>query len=308
MFSNMPKFLFLILFLLPFSLMSQPVELGTVNWLRDWDAAKVQAQSSQKDIFILFQEVPGCSTCQKYGQYVMSDPLLKEIIETYYVPLAIYNNKGGKDKKALEYFNEPSWNNPVARIVNAHGKSVGGRLSGKYSKSAVLDFILSHLKQQTNIPAYINILENEWYAAEQGTKEVTLSMYCFWSGEKVLGQIPGVVNTTAGFMNGREVVKVSYLSEQTSAEKIVKVGKKHQCADQVFTNDKKIKNQLQKSKIPIRPTSKFKLDKDQNYYLKHSKFKDVQLTEMQAMMVNSALGEGKDPTFLLSPRQVQSLE
>ena len=46
---------------------------------------------------LLFQEVPGCSTCRNYGHNVLSHPLMVEAIESLFVPLAIFNNKEGKE-------------------------------------------------------------------------------------------------------------------------------------------------------------------------------------------------------------------
>ena len=112
---------------------SQPKELGKVTWLRDYNKAIALAKKEQKDVFILFQEVPGCSTCRNYGQNVLSNPLMVEAIENSFIPLAIYNNKGGKDKVILDKFNEPSWNNPVVRIINTKGENVVKRVSGDYS-------------------------------------------------------------------------------------------------------------------------------------------------------------------------------
>lgn len=40
-------------------LRTQPVEIGTVDWLRDLDEAKRASQESGKPILLLFQEVPG---------------------------------------------------------------------------------------------------------------------------------------------------------------------------------------------------------------------------------------------------------
>ena len=37
----------------------QPVELGTVSWLRNLDEAVTSSKEEQKPIAILFQEVPG---------------------------------------------------------------------------------------------------------------------------------------------------------------------------------------------------------------------------------------------------------
>ncbi|HRI61999.1 MAG TPA: thioredoxin family protein, partial [Saprospiraceae bacterium] len=103
---------------------NQPTELGKVNWLRDLAAGKAEAEKSGKPILILFQEVPGCSNCTRYGNSTLSHPLIVEAIERYFVPVCIYNNKGGADAEALKTFQETAWNNPVVRIVRADYKDV----------------------------------------------------------------------------------------------------------------------------------------------------------------------------------------
>ncbi|QDU86364.1 hypothetical protein Pla163_35150 [Planctomycetes bacterium Pla163] len=37
----------------------QPIEIGTVAWLRDLDAGKAESARTGKPILLLFQEVPG---------------------------------------------------------------------------------------------------------------------------------------------------------------------------------------------------------------------------------------------------------
>lgn len=36
-----------------------PIELGSIAWLRDFDAAATRAKAENRDLFLLFQEVPG---------------------------------------------------------------------------------------------------------------------------------------------------------------------------------------------------------------------------------------------------------
>ena len=121
---------------------TDPVELGEVNWLRDIDEAVKVAEQRQKPILILFQEVPGCSTCSRYGKHVLSHPLIVEAIEEAFVPLAIFNNRKGKDAATLAYFNEPSWNNPVVRIIDNQKRTIGGRLAGNYSRLGLVNKML----------------------------------------------------------------------------------------------------------------------------------------------------------------------
>ena len=77
-----------------------PVELGRVRWERDFDAALKRAQKDQRPLLVLFQEVPGCSTCVNYGRQVLSHPLLVEAAETLFTPAAVYNNVKGADDSA----------------------------------------------------------------------------------------------------------------------------------------------------------------------------------------------------------------
>jgi len=73
-----------------------PEELGKVQWNRTLEEAQKMAIRDKKPIFILFQEIPGCGTCKNYGTEVLSHPLIAEAIETFFIPLAIHNNKNGR--------------------------------------------------------------------------------------------------------------------------------------------------------------------------------------------------------------------
>ena len=186
-----------------------PIELGLVNWNRDYDAAMAKAKKLDKPLLILFQEVPGCANCTRFGREIMSNPMVKDIIETEFVPLCIYNNKRGKDAKILAKFKEPSWNNPVVRIVDHQEQDIVKRM-WRFHPLEVFNGINTALKKtNTTIPAYFKFAYEEIVAQHASTIETAyFSMFCFWSGELKLGPIDGVVKTTSGFMDGREVVKV----------------------------------------------------------------------------------------------------
>jgi hypothetical protein len=122
-----------------------PKELGLVAWGRDYQEALHAAHSSGRPLLILFDEVPGCSTCVHYGEVVLSDALLVEAAETLFVPLAIYNNQGGEDRRVLELFQEPAWNNPVVQFVAADGRRLIPRLAGDYSTSGLAAAMIARL-------------------------------------------------------------------------------------------------------------------------------------------------------------------
>lgn len=268
---------------------NQDEELGKVAWLRDYDTALAMAKKQQKPVLILFQEVPGCATCRNYGHNVLSNPLMTEAIENEFIPLAIFNNKGGKDAKILKKYGERSWNNPVVRIVDVDGKDIVNRVARDYSAKGLYKAMTNAITKYGNeIPDYVKILGKELFAINN-TKETYYSMYCFWTGEKLLGNNTGVVNTEAGFMNGREVVKVTYVPE-------------------IIPNNDLTNFALQHKMAPIKKDNSYrKATKDEDYYLQHSNYRFLPLSKLQRTKINSALGSNKNPERFLSPKQLKWL-
>jgi hypothetical protein len=263
---------------------SQNNELGNVLWKRDYSEAINLSKLEKKPIFILFQEVPGCSTCKNFGNEIVSHPLVVEAIETYFIPLAIFNNKAGDDAVVLKKFNEPSWNNPVCRIIDAEGKDLVKRGDGLYTLKSFVPFLnMAIFKTNRLIPHYLTLLEEEVIANKQ---ELVLQMYCFWTGEKELGDLHGVIKTEPGYNNGAEVVKVNYDQNKITKESLTAAAKEKNVADKIH-ND----------------YTNYKVDKDIHYYLKNSKYNVVPMTAIQATKINSLIGKGESIERLLSPRQ-----
>ena len=286
----------------------QPVELGKVKWLRSMEAAQAAAVKQQRPILILFQEVPGCSTCQRYGSGPLSHPLIVEAIETLFVPLAIYNNKGGDDRKVLNYFNEPTWNNPVVRIVGADKQDITPRLGGNYSSFGLVNSMLLSLDKSNLVPPrYLQLLAEELQAEAIGTEEATLSMYCFWTGEKEIGQIPGVISTEAGFMGGREVVQVEYNPLILPYEDLVKQARQASCASHVFAQNNEQEKTASKvvGSQAVSKKENYRTDKEPKYYLSKTHWRYVPMTKLQAVKANSLVGQRQSPTSVLSPRQIE---
>ena len=268
----------------------QNIELGKVSWLRNYDEALKQSEKQGKPVLILFQEVPGCSTCRNYGQNVLSHPLMVEAIENEFVPLAIYNNKGGHDGQILKRYNEPSWNNPVVRIVDSKGVDIVSRVSGNYSSKGLFTAMQRALIQSNlPIPEYMQILKQELGAVRnQNVQEKYYKMFCFWSGEGHLGLADGVLATEPGFMNGYEVVKVKFDQTKISESKLDKYAKSANCS-------------------VLEAKGQYRTDKDPQYYLKQTDYKFLPLTPLQKTKINSAIGQRKSPNKYLSPKQIEWL-
>ncbi len=288
----------------------QPEELGSVQWLRDYDQAIATAKKTSKPVLILFQEVPGCSTCRGYGNNVLSHPLIVEAIETSFVPLAIHNNKGGKDKKVLQSFGEPSWNNPVVRIIDTERNPLTARINGKYDQSSLVNGMVAALEKANRpVPGYLQLLKEDLSAGPQSTQQATFGMYCFWSGEAKLGSIPGVVASEPGFMGNSEVVSVKYNPEIISYEELVTTASEQKAFDRIFTyskEQKKVAESLAGSS-KTKNAGQFRADSQPKYYLLHSPYRLLPMLPNQASRVNTAVGLGGDPTAYLSPNQLKML-
>jgi hypothetical protein len=281
----------IIMVFLPLILSSQknPIELGDVHWLRSMEEAQAKSKSENKIILILFQEIPGCQTCQTYGSEVLTHPLIVETIEEYFIPLAIYNNKPGPDAEVLKRYNEPAWNNPVVRAVDLYGKDVAVKLNGNYSTAGLASWMTKVLiSTRGRAPQYLQLLTDELMAGQRRTATATYSMYCFWTGEALFGKLNGVLQTTAGFQDGKEVVTVVYDPAVITKAELDKIAQQKNCS--------------------IAGEGSFRPDATPKYYLNNSPYNVVPMTEIQKCRVNSALADSQQPDDYLSKRQLAFLK
>ena len=263
-------------------------ELGDVNWHRDFDEAVAQAGAQKKPILLLFQEVPGCSTCVNFGQDVLSHPLLVEAIETLFIPLAVFNNHPGPDEKILRRFQEPSWNNPVVHILDNKGAPLTARLSDRYEALALHRHMTDALQHSgVHVPDYFSLLRGDLLIEGGIARTATYATPCFWSGETSLALNDAVIATQAGWIGGEEVVRVHYDPDSTNEVELDDYAR-----DQQFT--------------PIKDTN-FEPDAEPQFYLRKTHFRYLPLTRSQATKINVAHPYGEDAETYLSPRQREAL-
>lgn len=279
----------ILLFPLIAAAQKNPIELGHVHWMRSMEEAQAQSKKENKIILILFQEIPGCQTCQQYGSEVLTHPLIVETIEEYFIPLAIYNNKPGPDAEVLKRYNEPAWNNPVVRAVDLYGKDVAVKLNGNYSAAGLASWMTKVLiSTKGRAPQYLQLLADELMAGQRRTATATYSMYCFWTGEALFGKLNGVLQTTAGFQSGKEVVTVVYDPVVIAKTELDKIAQQKNCS--------------------AAGEGTFKPDSTPKYYLSNSPYNVIPMTEIQKCRVNSALADGQLPDDYLSKRQLTFLK
>ncbi|MAS95173.1 MAG: hypothetical protein CMO55_18405 [Verrucomicrobiales bacterium] len=305
-------FLIAILYYLPTIACSgeRRIEVGEVDWKRDWEAGFVEAAETGKPVFVLFQEVPGCAGCQKFGREVLSHPQLVEAIETEFVPVVVYNNQPGKDAEILKKYREPAWNFQVVRFLDKEGKDIIERKDRVWSLQGIAARMVEALKAfGQDAPKYLRALAGSEVAAETGT--AAFAMYCFWTGELRLGSIEGVLTTEAGWLDGREVTLVSFDREKLPFEELVGAAAQYDCADKVYALNEDDLTAARKSRLSVATlTDDYRRasDSDQKKQLQGTPFEELKLSPVQATKVNSFARTNPEAALeWLSPSQVATL-
>jgi hypothetical protein len=292
--------------LAPFWGDAAPREIGAVDWERDFDAALARSKALGRPVFAFFQEVPGCSTCVSFGEQVLEQPMLVEAIETEFVPVLVYNNRPGRDAALLARFGEPAWNNPVVRFLDGDGQDLIPRKAGVWSPYAVGKRMLQAL-EAAGRPAPDSLRRTVDEAKPRHSELATFGMYCYWSGETCLGSMPGILETRTGAVGGSEVVEVRFDPDLISYPALLREAHTRGCAARVFVRDERqlalASDVFGRAALLVSGALREAGDRDQKYYLKRSRWKNLALTPGQATRVNSAIGRGLDPTPALSPRQ-----
>jgi hypothetical protein len=210
-----------------------PVEVGSVRWSRDLDAALAESARTGRPVFLLFQEVPGCAGCQTFGKTVLTDPLLVEAIEDEFHPVLIHNNKEGADKRILDRFEEPAWNYQVVRFLDADARDLIPRRDRVWTIGALAPRMIRSLRAAGRpVPRYLEAVAVENDASSHAT--TAFAMHCFWTGEQALGGIDGVITTEAGWLEGREVTRVVYDRTKISLAALTKKASDARCATKMY--------------------------------------------------------------------------
>ena len=259
-------------------------ELGEVAWLRDHDRGVALAAEQGKPVLLLFQEIPGCSTCVRFGQDALTHPLMVELIADRFVPVAIFNNHPGADAEILRRYDEPSWNNPVVRFLGPDGAELLPKLADRYDALGLHEKITAVLELLgDDVPGYFRLLGRDLLVEYGLSKCVTYTTPCFWSGETSLAQHPAVITTDAGWVDGEEVVQVHFDPRAASRHDLDAYARAEGFS-------------------PIESGS-FGVDREPQFYLRKSSALHLPLTPAQRTQINLAVPYRGSLADLLSPQQ-----
>jgi hypothetical protein len=286
-----------------------PVEVGPVEWQRDFESALADSKRSGKPVFAFFQEVPGCSGCKNFGKDVMSQPTIVQAIQHEFVPVLVYNNRGGKDAALLERCGEPAWNYQVVRFLDGTGADLIPRKDRVWTKDALsARMIEALLTAGRTAPRYLQALAHEGDTSHHDT--AAFAQHCFWTGEFELGRIPGVIATEAGWLDGNEVTLITYHTGELTLESLVAQASKTDSALKVYLPDETQRRRIRRAdgmavgtlddsyrraddsdqKRQIRQTPLFKLDLSTMQQTKVNAFAPIDDDERRASPAREAAG------------------
>jgi hypothetical protein len=286
--------------------LAHPEEAGTATWLRDLDTALATSAKSGKPVFALFQEIPGCAGCKQFGREVLSNPLIVAAIESEFTPLLIHNNKAGTDAEVLKRFGEPAWNYQVVRFLDAAGADLIPRKDGVWETGPLSARMIATLqKAKRPVPAWLALLASEH---SPKLEQVALAMGCFWTGEKQIGQLDGVVTTEAGFIGGREVTLVKYDPAVLSLAGLANAAAKSRCADALYVPSAAVAS-ARESGLNVEPLAGYRAApaSDQKKQLQGTAAAKLNLVGAQATKVNAWIRSepAKALQFLTSAQRAQ---
>lgn len=245
---------------------------------------------------------------------MLTQPLIVEAIEENFIPVAVYNNAGGKDKKVLNQFNEPAWNYQVMRFLDPNLKDIIPRKDKVWSRHATATRLAAAIKTSgQKIPSFLtNVVIPE---SNPDNRIAVFAMYCFWTGEAKLGSLDGVIATEAGFYDGKEVVVVRYDDSKIKLLDLVRAAEEFDCAHAVYLPTKQEETQIARE-TRLSNVKRFNFQdgyrrapqSDQKKQIASNRvLQSLNLTPMQWTKLNSR-GFSKDaPQKWLSPRQIAKL-
>lgn len=255
-------------------------ELGRISWLRDLEVARGQSRATGKPVLLLFDEVPGCSTVRGFGSDVLSDESIVARVDRDFVPVAIFNNVGGADRRVLERFSEPAWNNPVVHVIDAEQRPLAPRFDGPYTKDAFVK-LLDGVKRDA--PAPMTVL---------------LAAHCFWECEARLGRLPAVLSSRVGFLEGHEVVELTFDSRVHSFTEVVRAADREACAVRVFARTEAGRQEAARvvgARANVTASAFEPSQKDTKFYLRQAGRELSSLTPLEQVRMNTALRFSEDP-------------
>lgn len=103
--------------------------------------------------------------------------MIVEAAEDHFVPMCVYNNVEGEDRRVLEHFDEPTWNNPVVRIIDADEADIAPRNGNDWTTLGVARPMIRALEHRERaVPRYLELLAFSHEARRTGALTAVFGM------------------------------------------------------------------------------------------------------------------------------------
>jgi len=273
----------------------QPIlSFGLFPCYNNLDEAKRLAQKSGRPILILSTELPGCSACTGHGKNQLAHPFVIDAAMEF-IPVVV---SGG-------------W--PYLAVLDTKGKQIGERSTHKTSIAATLKMMCDGLlASKRDVPQWLEFVTHELNAKRETT---AFAMGCFWSGERKLGGLDGVLATRVGGRKKKgEWVEVEFDPSEITYEELIKKATAMKCTSAVIARtDEQAKIA---KKYVTKPERIFRDDKslitrpknpaaDKHSIYKNTHYGYLPMTLGQATRINA---KGKTAEVILSPSQILLLK
>jgi hypothetical protein len=292
-------------------------EIGNLKFSFDaesWKQAKDESKRSNKAILILFHETAVHHTGHSL-ESVLSNPLLVEAVETYFVTVLVPKRATNLAERALlkKYGICGLKKTSVVRIVDYRGRDLAGKINcDEWNLACAVERAL--VARGLKVPTYLKLLVQE---IDPATERVAVfGMSSFWEGEVAFAKCKRVISTRAGWMGSKQSVEVTYNPKTCPYRKLVQHAIKENAADVIYcVNGRQMriansevrracKDSIMVGRIhPLETISV--LDADSKHYLSETALLYVPLLRVQAVKANLLISRNDAARCkaILSPRQ-----
>lgn len=283
--------------------------------LGSWEQAKDESKRSTKAILILFHESRAHHTGHSL-ESVLSNPLLVEAVETYFITVLVSKTATNLAERALlrKYGIRRLKKTSVVRIVDYKGRDLAGKINRCHEWNLARAMERALEAQGVKVPTYLKLLGQEIDPAAE--RVAVFGMSSFWEGELAFAKSKGVLSTRAGWMGSKQSVEVTYNPKLCPYRKLVQHAIKEKAADVIYClNGRQMriansevrracKDSIMVGRInPLETISV--LDADSKHYLSETALLYVPLLRIQAVKANLLISQNDAVccNAFLSPRQ-----
>ena len=144
------------------------------------------------------------------------------------------------------------------------------------------------------------------------TETATFSMFCYWTGEAALGLVPGVTASRIGHLGGSEIVEVEYDPRRTDPGKLAAALSRHGGYYGLIVPDRAARERAEEllpaGKIGVRAGTPQLIEPKHSLRTRHPELYYLDLTEQQAIALNTWSYFGGRRPDVLTPEQEALLE